>query len=128
MPNSPPATVTSENCASNQQISPLHGTAASSRPDYLELHGMTLPPGEASLAASRLDFVQMVRSDGRLMMRPPAPGPSSLGTPGGQSGMMNAAFYYGQGLEGLELQQDLEQRSLELPMDVHDVLSGLTTY
>jgi hypothetical protein len=42
--------------------------------------------------------------------------------------MMNAAFYYGQGLEGLELQQDLEQRSLELPMDVHDVLSGLTTY
>lgn len=70
----------------------------------------------------------MARSDGRLMMRSSAPGASSLGTPGVPSAMMNTSFYYGQGLQGLELQHELEQRSLELPMDVHDVLSGLSTY
>jgi hypothetical protein len=122
-PTSPPADVNGDNGASYGQINPLYGAAPSTRPDYLKLDGMAMPQAEGSPGSQRIDFAQMDRLDGRLMMGSPSANSSLMGPQGVSMGMMNTAFYGG-GLDGFEVHQGLEH----LPMDVHDMLSGLTTY
>lgn len=76
-----------------------------------------------------MDFGQMARIDGRFMMEPPTPGSSLVGGTHGEAlAAMDAPFYYDQGLDGFDVQQGLEQGGLAIPIDVHDMLSGLTSY
>jgi len=127
VPNSPPVTVMSENCTSQQQASPMQTSSTSplSRLDYLRMH---MPiPGEGEPTMSILDFMQMSRGDRQFMM---ASSPGSSLQPTGAS-IINAALFDappGMLSADVVLPPDLDWRNLELPIDIHDVLSGLTTY
>lgn len=107
-------------------------TTSTSRAEYLRHHVTPLGAGEGTESAiPMLDFMHMAMrgGDARLMMGASASTPTAGGTaPSVPSSMMSAAFFDSQGLSGMDLQHELDWRNLELPIDIHDALSGLTTY